>query len=77
VTALLVTFAVLCTVTSLVAWLIHLEVRRTERADAKFRALHPSQSRASVVDQPPGEHVRLIDPAPYDWQRWEDDSGTH
>lgn len=76
-TAFLVTCAVLGAITLVVAWVVAQEARRAERLDAKFRLLHPSQSRASVIDQPAGEHVRRVGPPPYDWQEHrEDDCGT-
>ena len=50
------------------------ETARTDQLHAArlSRHLHPSQS-ASIVDQPPGEHVRLVHDAPYDWDT---DAGT-
>lgn len=70
---LLITFVALGAGTWLVAWLVHLEVRRVERKDARLRTLHPSTFR-DTIEPSPGEHVRIVRP-PYDWQAWEDDCG--
>lgn len=70
-----------------VAWCAFTAGRAAERAEQRHqdlfgRHLHPSHGGARVIDQPPGERVRIVrDPdaaAPYDWDDTRgDDEGTN
>jgi hypothetical protein len=70
--------AVLFLTVALVAFAVGREAGHVDRAHAAHiaRQLHPSHSRA-IVDQPRGEHVRVMrDGAPvYDWAA-DDDGGA-
>lgn len=73
-----VVLAALTGVVLAVSWIVAREARRLDvmRDDVLGTPLHPALWRA-VVDQPRGEHVRVLGPAPYDWAQDSqgDDSG--
>lgn len=67
---------------ALLAFYVGRETGRVERRHGHFlgRTLHPSAERASVIDQPSGESVRLLrdaddTAAPYDWDSGADELG--
>lgn len=61
---------------ALLSFEIGRETAKIERAHAETitRLLHPSAAGANVVDQDPGESVRLVrdDDPPFDWQEGDD-----